>query len=116
MKKRNSTSIYGKSITYNAVHLWLKFYYGNGIKCERCGVLGKKNGRKWSIEWALKPGLQYKKIREHFEALCMSCHRKQDIDEKILNNMRKGWIKRKKVHGLVPINKHGRFIKTNPSG
>ena len=103
---------YGKSETYTSIHQWLKWNFGHGEKCERCGLIGKKTARKWNIEWALKPGLEYKKIREHFEALCRSCHRKQDLNEEMLANFRKGWIERREKFGLNKIDpKTGRFIK-----
>jgi len=105
------------SNTYNAIHLWLHWNFGHGEKCENCRIEGKKNGRKWSIEWALRPGFKYERKKENFIPLCMSCHRKQDMNEEMKRNMREGWVIRKQVHGLLPTDKYGRFIKTikNPA-
>jgi len=108
MKKRIRT----KELTYNAVHLWLKYYFGNGLKCERCGNLGHKTGRRWSLEYSLKPGLEHAKVRERYDILCKSCHRKQDCDEKMKENMSKGWILRKERGHDLKRDNGGRFLSS----
>lgn len=103
---------YGKSSSYSAIHKWLNWHYGNPLNCDKCGVKGKKNGQKWSIEFALKPNHFYRKDRSFFNALCMRCHRLQDLNEEMLKSMREGWTGRKKKYGLNKIDpKTGRFIK-----
>jgi len=105
-----------KSSSYNAIHLWLHFHYGNALKCSKCGIAGKKTGRRWSIEWALKPGMEHGRYIERYDALCKSCHRKQDYDDKMKLNFSIGWLKRKNkgmdlrrdARGrLLPVKKYG---------
>ena len=89
--KRIKGGIYSNS--YKAIHFWLKRNFGSPPCCERCGRLGQRNGRMWSIEWALKPQREYERIRGSFEGLCRFCHRKQDhtqyISKKIWETRRK---------------------------
>jgi len=63
---------------YSAVHKWLVREYGNPEVCENCGLKGKYNIRKdsvevWNIEWSNKTG-QYIKDRKHYHGLCVKCH------------------------------------------
>ena len=103
---------YGKSQSYNSIHLWLLYHHGRALSCEKCGEKGKQTGRRWSIEHALKPKFKHAKDISHYQSLCKSCHRRQDLDEQMIDNMRKGWVERKSNHGLNKIDhKTGRFIK-----
>ena len=102
----------GTSQQYSAIHQWLIYHYGNPLKCDDCGIIGKKLGQKWSIEHALKPNFKYEKNIDNFTSLCMKCHRNMDLNDEMFVNFRKGWIERRKKFGLNKIDpKTGRFIK-----
>lgn len=51
-----------KKYSYNAIHLWLHYHFGHALECEKCGEKGIKTGRRWSIEWALKPGFEFVRV------------------------------------------------------
>ena len=70
----------GNNIKYAGLHMWV---YDNLGKyppiCKFCGKAGKKNGRNWSIQWANKSGKYLRKTNDWI-ALCISCHKKYDIN------------------------------------
>lgn len=68
------------------------------------------NGRRWSIEQALKPGLRHERDIENYDALCKSCHRKQDYNEEMSKHWSRGWEIRK-ARGLdLKRNEKGQFL------
>jgi hypothetical protein len=73
----------GSKITYSTLHKWLVKKYGNPKKCEHCGKIGKKTGRRWNLEWANINHL-YKRSKNDFIGLCSACHKQHDIKLKKL--------------------------------
>lgn len=85
---------------YRNVHFWLRNKFGNASKCE--GIECNHKSRKFN--YALKTGSEYKKIRENFLELCISCHRKYDLTDEIKNKMSESRIglqnHRTKIKGI----------------
>ena len=69
----------GVSAGYSAIHAWMINNYGSGEKCEECGEIGKKNGRRWNLEWANLSG-KFLRERSDWKILCKKCH--YHLDEK----------------------------------
>jgi hypothetical protein len=69
---------------YNVIHSWLSKKYGKANKCENelC------DNKSLNYQWALKKGFQYKKDRECFIMLCISCHKKYDWKEEYSERLR----------------------------
>src|SRR3990167_3947508 len=68
----------GNDVGYHGVHHWVKKHFGKPLKCEHCGTT---TARKF--EWANKDH-KYKRIRADFVRLCTTCHRKYDVQQKII--------------------------------
>lgn len=64
-------------ISYSTLHSWLVRNYGKANICENknCSSTTK------TFDWALIHGKEYIRRREHFMALCRSCHIKYDFTE-----------------------------------
>ncbi len=75
----------GDKITINSIHSWLIRTFGRPNKCE---IKDCRNTKR--IEWALKRGKSYKRVRESFIRLCKKHHIEYD------NVLQRGWITRKK--------------------
>lgn len=94
--------------TYHKIHMWIRYHYGSANKCENTKCAQKSK----SYQWALKPGKRYQKNITHFQMLCASCHRQQDIKpntgEKIskANNGMLHKISPKDVHTIVDAYKN----------
>lgn len=58
----------GNSVGYNAVHVWIRKWYGTPQECENCGLTSKKK-----YEWANLSG-EYKRDISDWARLCTSCH------------------------------------------
>jgi hypothetical protein len=91
----------GDSASYNAIHMWLKKYYGTPMECEnkKCSYpRTNKNGKVLlkpsKFEYALKHGKNYSHNRNNFITLCVSCH--AIYDKRGLG----GQERRKANHGL----------------
>lgn len=69
---------------YSIIHSWLRRQYGAANKCESDSCEG------WCVKYhyALRKGFQYKKDRNNFIMLCLSCHLKYDWDESKRQGMR----------------------------
>jgi len=67
----------GEKGSYGTKHTWIRKYYGNPLKCEWCGVVGKRNKRSWTIHWANKTG-KYTRNKDDYIGLCTRCHHKLD--------------------------------------
>jgi len=59
---------------YVAVHYWLNKNYTKQKSCERCGKMNKK------LEWSANDPENYRRERDNYEVLCVSCHRKKDAN------------------------------------
>jgi len=66
--------------TYKAVHRWMERKYIKLSKCEFCNKNpGKAKDGRNKIQWANKSG-NYKRNREDWLCLCVSCHKKYDLN------------------------------------
>lgn len=88
----------GDDASYSSKHKWVVKFYGNPVKCEDCGVLGKKNaGNKWTIQWANISKKYFRKL-EDYKGLCTHCHKNfdgliiatEDISHGTLKRYRRG--------------------------
>lgn len=63
------------NVGYNALHSWIKNNYGKAKECENkeCEY---KNPKRY--DWANISG-KYKRTRDDFVQLCVSCHKKYDL-------------------------------------
>ena len=88
----------GELASISAIHQWLVYHYGNPVKCEDCGKLGKPTGKKerWSIHWS-NCDHKYRRVREDYFGRCDKCHRQYDIKM-----------------GLVGWDNNGRIVKLSP--
>ena len=69
----------GEGVSYAGMHKWVTQWKGSPKYCENCGVLGKKNGKVWSIHWA-NIDHKYRRVLDDYIALCVKCHRGYDRD------------------------------------
>lgn len=67
----------GEKAGYFAIHHWMRKILGNPKKCEHCGKIGKKEGRKWNLDWA-NISREYKRDKKDYIGLCRKCHAKFD--------------------------------------
>jgi hypothetical protein len=67
----------GESASYGVKHRWIRKNYSNPLKCETCGEIGKKIGRRWNIDWSNKDH-KYRRVREDYVGRCQKCHTKYD--------------------------------------
>ena len=63
-----------QSSKYAAIHYWVSSRLGKPLKCEKCGV---ENLRIRQYHWSNKDH-KYKRKKEDWQRLCISCHRKHD--------------------------------------
>lgn len=70
----------GDSIGYMGIHTWLARKYGRANKCENkeCPKICKK------YEWSNISG-KYLREFSDYRMLCISCHRKKDMNERYFN-------------------------------
>lgn len=78
----------GDKVGYSGIHTWIKKKLGQPAKCEHCGKIGEKKNGRWNIHWANKSG-KYLRDKNDWIALCVSCHSKYDMNEEILEHLRK---------------------------
>ena len=78
---------------YQAIHKWIKRYYGKSNKCENkdCKNISK------IFEWALIKGKKHEHNRENYKMLCKVCHMNYDIVQKTKNNIATTKMKGKKI-------------------
>ena len=65
----------GDKAGYTALHDWVRKWKGNAKRCERCGL----NDPKRMYHWA-NVDHSYKRILEDYISMCVSCHRKYDME------------------------------------
>ncbi len=68
----------GDKVGYHAIHNWIKRTLGTPETCEGCGKSGVTSGQRNRIHWANKSG-KYKRDRNDWMNLCMSCHMLYDF-------------------------------------
>ena len=67
----------GDKIGYHGLHTWLIKKFGKALCCENPKCEHKPTKR---YEWSLLKGKEYERKRENFWQLCVSCHRKYDMN------------------------------------
>ena len=76
--EENSPLWKGDKVGYVALHDWVRIKLGRPTTCEHCGKSGLTGV---NIQWANKSG-KYKRELSDWLRLCVSCHRKHDINLK----------------------------------
>lgn len=66
----------GDDVGYFGLHDWIEKHYGRPKECEVCGL----NDPKRKYHWANLTN--YKRDRNDFKRMCVSCHRKYDYRRK----------------------------------
>jgi len=74
----NNVNWKGDEVTYNSLHFWVRGNFGQPNECEHCNDNTKKSR---SYQWANKSG-DYKRDRDDWLRLCVSCHKKYDLANK----------------------------------
>ena len=67
----------GTNVSYNSLHHWIRNNYGSPSNCEACPKKGLSNRQ---IHWANMSGL-YKRDRNDWRRLCVSCHKLFDLNK-----------------------------------
>jgi len=67
----------GDDATYGAIHEWVYRHLGQPNECKRCG---KNDLRKSQYHWA-NIGHTYKRNKEDWIRLCVSCHKRYDLGQ-----------------------------------
>lgn len=91
---------------YQHIHHWMKKNYGPANMCENINCIGKS--KKYS--WAKKPGKEYKKDRDCFEMLCVTCHNIQDTTDY------KRRVTRERMTGVPLSEEHKNNIRESQKG
>ncbi len=86
---------YKGSMTYGAIHDWLRDTFGSAKTCEKCGVCEQ-------VQWSKLHGKEYERVRENFWQLCVACHIEYDKTSLVYRpvwNKGRSWTKeeRKKI-------------------
>lgn len=72
----------GDSVTYQALHNWVRRHFVRPSACENCGKNPGKNKVGYTkLQWA-NINKKYLRDRKDWKCLCPSCHRKIDIKNK----------------------------------
>lgn len=74
VKGKDSGKWKGNSVSYYALHGWVKYWRGRPKKCEHCGKIVTIPNL---IHWANKSG-EYKRDLNDWLRLCYKCHKKYD--------------------------------------
>lgn len=69
----------GNKVGYNALHTWVYREKGNPPKCQICGE--SKKMRHWA-----NIDRKYQRKLEDFISLCVSCHKKYDLDKNYITD------------------------------
>ena len=77
----------GDDVSYRGLHQWIENNYGKPNKCEGLNCSSKYQMYQWS-----NVSGNYKRNRDDWQMLCISCHRKYDCTdgtrEKLRNNIK----------------------------
>lgn len=68
----------GDNAGKEAMHLWVHRHKGNPSQCSICGMVGNN----YQIHWA-NIDHTYKRNLDDYIALCVSCHKKYDLKNKL---------------------------------
>ncbi len=79
----------GDEAGYHAIHQWLRSNFGSADRCEnklcvypRINAANKTLKAAKYFEWALLKGKTYVHERANFIRLCISCHKRYDVNGK----------------------------------
>lgn len=97
-KKEKHGQWKGDKAGYQSIHIWIRSNYGRANMCESLAC----NHKSVNFEWALIKGKTYIHNRKNFMMLCRSCHHKYDMNQEIIDKI-------KKHHG----NQYHRKLKTS---
>jgi hypothetical protein len=75
----NNVKWKGDKVGYDGLHDWISYHYGKPHYCEFCERTELPHR---SYNWANKTG-KYTRDRDDWMRLCVSCHKKYDIKNKI---------------------------------
>ncbi len=75
----------GDSVTYGALHAWVRLRLGKPQKCSDCGTFGPQK----RYQWANISGKYLRELSDWIR-LCISCHKKLDTGR---GDMKKVWKK-----------------------
>lgn len=64
----------GEDAVYSTKHMWVRRWFGKPSECEHCGM----NEEKRMYHWA-NISREYRRDREDWIRLCVSCHKKYDL-------------------------------------
>lgn len=94
---------------YRKVHKYLAKNYGKASKCEmvNCPKLRDK------YHYALKKGFEYEFKIENFIQLCVTCHKRYDMNDQTRENIRIGKIYIRKA--IIQLSMNDEFIKEHAS-
>lgn len=67
----------GDDVGYSALHIWVGRKLGKPCKCSECGESDTDSNYEWS-----NISRKYKRDLKDWRALCISCHRKYDYEQK----------------------------------
>lgn len=86
----------GDNIGYSMIHVWLREHFGKASMCESksCKNISKK------FVYALKKGKEYRRDRNNFMTLCISCHTKYDMNDNWREKMRIAQLGSKKSYEI----------------
>ncbi|NMB81596.1 MAG: hypothetical protein GYA14_07230 [Ignavibacteria bacterium] len=78
-KREKSNAWKGNSVSYYAIHMWIKSTLGKASCCEFCKT---KTAKRY--EWANKTGKYDRLDKNDWIQLCTPCHRRYDLKNKIV--------------------------------
>lgn len=70
----------GENVGYSGIHIWVKKWKGIANHCEMCGTTEKRKYHWANIDH------KYRRILDDYISMCVPCHRKYDLNIKLLNN------------------------------
>lgn len=75
-KKGNTAHNFkGDDASYTAKHIWIRYHFGKASICENEFCTGKSKNYHWS-----NISGEYKRERNDWQQLCVSCHKKYDLN------------------------------------
>jgi|ERR1035437_9946751 hypothetical protein len=78
----------GDNVSYGALHAWIRRTLGSPSYCVNCGIdespMGKGIKRSY-FHWA-NISHQYKRDLKDWMRMCYSCHKKHDMQYRLINN------------------------------
>lgn len=94
---------YGKKLTYESVHVWIKRIKGKASHCEKCG----RSDGNTVYDWSNVTG-KYLRFESDWQQLCRSCHIKYDD---MPTTRKKTLMERYGTLSTIARGGNGQFIK-----